>query len=260
LIPTILKIGPIGLHTYGLMLALGLLAGRMVLAGELKHRRMDPNFADWVLWISAIGGIIGSRLFDILENPKPYMEVPKRIISGSGLTWYGGFILAGIIVVIAARLKGLKVLSFLDASGPTLAVGYGIGRIGCFLSGDGCYGIPCHGNLPIPLCMAFPKGVVPVYVDVYNTPLYEIIGAGIIYLILRIMRDRVMTPGWIFALFLFIHGILRFSVEFIRRNPILMFGLTQAQIISIAVVFLSALYLLFGFKFLHVKPKSISRK
>jgi phosphatidylglycerol---prolipoprotein diacylglyceryl transferase len=235
------------------MMALGMLMGRWVLANELKWRRLDPRFADWELWMAVFSGIIGSRLFDILENPGAYINKPRMIFSGSGLTWYGGFILGAITLLAVARWRKVKFLPLLDCQGPALTVGYAFGRMGCFLSGDGCYGTACNGLLPAPLCMAFPNGVVPSYVDVYNTPLFEIVFATLTLVALRWMRSRIKTPGALFAWFVIIHSVLRFSVELIRRNPILLLGLSQAQVISFVGI-------LIGIAMLFLAPGKVPAK
>lgn len=122
-----------------------------------------------------------------------------------------------------------------DAVATMLASGYPFGRLGCFLSGDGCYGLPCRpGDLDATLCMPFPNGIVPIDVPVLPTPLYE---AGANFLLFGLpwrLRTRV-RPGVLFALYLAGSGVLRFLVEFIRRpdvRPDRVFGLRAAHLIA----------------------------
>jgi phosphatidylglycerol:prolipoprotein diacylglycerol transferase len=116
-----------------------------------------------------------------------------------------------------------------------LAVGYAIGRVGCQLSGDGDYGIASD----LPWAMAYPDGTVPTTESVHPTPVYETLAMGLAGLFLWRLRDRV-APGVLFGLYLVIAGIERFLVEFVRRNEEVVAGLTQAQLIALAMLALGA--------------------
>jgi len=237
MIPTILQIGPIGLHSYGLCLAIALIVGHYLMAAELRRRKLDERFAGLCVTLAAVFGVAGARIFDIFEHPEGFFANPiKTLVSGAGLTWYGGFILATAAVWVAARIKRMPWWQVVDSAAPGLAIGYGFGRLGCLLSGDGCYGNACSAGLPVPLCMAFPKGIVPTTELVYNTPLWEIGGALVTFAYIWWVRGRVQRAPGLFLRFLVVHGILRFVVEFVRRNPELMFGLSQAQVLSVAMV------------------------
>ena len=112
-----------------------------------------------------------------------------------------------------------------------LAAGYAIGRIGCQLAGDGDYGIPWDG----PWAMAYPNGTVPTDVPVHPTPVYETIVMGVVTLVLWRLRHS-LRPGNLFALWAVLAGAERFLVEFIRRNDEVVAGLTQPQLISLAMI------------------------
>lgn len=241
MIPHILKLGPITLHTYGLCLALALIVGHYILGKELARRGQPERFAGLAVTLAAIFGILGARIFDILEHPGGFRADPlKTLFSGSGLTWYGGFLMAAAAAYVAARIKKIPWWTVVDSAAPGLAIGYGFGRLGCFLSGDGCYGIACAARLPFPLCMSFPNGIVPTTEVVYNTPLWEIVGAIFTFLYLWSVRKSVLRPPGLFLRFLIVHCVLRFAVEFVRRNPVLAFGLSQAQVISICTSLIAA--------------------
>ena len=121
---------------------------------------------------------------------------------------------------------------------PGLAIGYAIGRIGCQLSGDGDYGIPWDG----PWAMAYPHGTEPTTVTVHPTPIYETIAMGLVAYALWRLRDR-LRPGLLFALYLVLAGAERFLVEFIRRNDDVALGLTQAQLLSVAMMLVGGVWL-----------------
>jgi phosphatidylglycerol:prolipoprotein diacylglycerol transferase len=119
-----------------------------------------------------------------------------------------------------------------------LAAGYAIGRIGCQLAGDGDYGIAWDG----PWAMAYPDGTVPTTEEVHPTPVYETLVMGTVAVLLWRWRHR-WRPGTLFALWLVLAGVERFLIEFIRRNDDVVAGLTQPQLISIAMVALGGAFL-----------------
>jgi phosphatidylglycerol:prolipoprotein diacylglycerol transferase len=119
-------------------------------------------------------------------------------------------------------------LKTLDLAAPAAAIGYGIGRIGCFLSGDGCYGIPTK----LPWGMSFPNGIEPVFVPVHPTPLYELAAGLVIGLWLWLRGGKPHGTGSIVGQYLMLTGIARFLVEFVRRNPKIIWGLSNAQLAS----------------------------
>jgi phosphatidylglycerol---prolipoprotein diacylglyceryl transferase len=234
-----IDIGPLTLQTFGLCFAAGFVA-----AGTLVWKRLEEwgKPGDWayeMVFAAAVGGIVGSRLDFIIQN---YDEVSDdllgNIFSGSGLVWHGGVIGGAIGVLIWARYRGLFNLSVLDLAAVPLALGYAIGRIGCQLSGDGDYGQPWDG----PWAMAYPEGTVPTDEPVHPTPIYETLTMGLVAYALWRLRDH-YRPGILFALYLVAAGAERFLVEFIRRNEEVLLGLTQAQLISIAMVLAGGIWI-----------------
>jgi phosphatidylglycerol:prolipoprotein diacylglycerol transferase len=169
-----------------------------------------------------------------------------------GLTFFGGLIVAIFAVWIYARRKKIPFLVIADTAAPALALAYGIGRIGCHLAGDGDYGFPTdlpwgtnYENGTVPPSIAFqnfdiannyPGGVVPNDTPLHPTPIYEFIMGVIIFSVLWKLRKKVWIDGKLFALYLIFAGAARFSVEFIRLNPRLMFGLSEAQLISVFLI------------------------
>ena len=151
-----------------------------------------------------------------------------------------------VVAAFLARHYGIGFLALLDAVSPGAALGYGIGRLGCFLAGDGDYGIPTS----LPWGMSFPHGLVPTYVRVHPTPIYEFMGAAVISLYLwnlgRRSSQHRIPAGQVFAEYLLLTGLARFLVEFIRRNPRGWLGLTNAQQVAVVSMVAGALLLLAG--------------
>ena len=248
--PVLFKIGPLPINAYGLLLVMGFFAGYWLLRRDLKERGADEEFAATVLSGGMFTGLIGSRIFHVLENLDAYSGNNfGRIFTGSGFSWYGGFLLTAVTMIWLARRKNIHWSTLIDAASPALIVGYGFGRIGCFISGDGCYGVPCAAldlHWPVPFCMSFPHGAIPTTDVVVNTPLIEVACALLLFGYLQLVRKRVTAPAGLFAQMLIIHAVMRFAVEFIRLNPKLALGLTQAQWVSIAGVVIGIWLIIIG--------------
>ena len=134
--------------------------------------------------------------------------------------------------------RGMLDVALLDLCAVPLALGYAIGRIGCQLSGDGDYGQPWDG----PWAMSYPDGTVPTDVTVHPTPIYETLAMGTVALVLWRWRDRFRT-GALFALYLVFAGVERVLVELIRRNDSVIAGLTEPQLLSIAMIVVGATWI-----------------
>ncbi|MFC1714082.1 prolipoprotein diacylglyceryl transferase [Candidatus Poribacteria bacterium] len=241
--PVILQIGAIKIYSYGLMMAMAFLAADFLLRRELKRAGLAADMGDLIVIGAVVGGIIGAKLYSITENLNdPDALSLRSIFSGSGLVWYGGFVGGTIAVLAIIRLKRAPLLKVLDLLAPILILGYAFGRMGCFLSGDGCYGPPTD----LPWGMSFPNGTVPTLERVHPAPLYEITMSLVVFAFLWKIRRRITPVGWNFGLYLTLAGIERFIAEFWRRTPVVALGLTMAQflgIVSIAAGTVMMLYL-----------------
>ncbi len=236
---------PFPIGTYGLMAALGFFTAQWLLARELGRRGFDRRHADTIVLLSVLGGFLGAKLAYVLTETPSFSW--SDFFSGSGLTWHGGLILAAALNIGFFLWKRLPLRAMTDAVAPMLASGYAFGRLGCFLSGDGCYGLPCKpGDLDEALCMPFPQGIVPTELAVHPTPLYEAAVNFLLFGVLWRLRARV-APGVLFALYLVGSGVLRFLIEYIRRpdeRPDRLFGLRDAHLVAAAQVALGLLLLL----------------
>lgn len=216
--------------------------------------------------MAVIFGIAGAKVFHILENLDAFFADPAGMIfSSGGLTFYGGFIFAGIAIAWYLKKKDVSVGAFADAIAPNLMLAYGIGRIGCYLAGDGDWGIcSALANKPawIPAFLwseTFPRSILganamviencPPWADgVYPTMLYEFAMAAALFGILWAFRRHSFLNGWLFGLYLVFSGIERFLIEQIRVNvEMTIFGITmtQAMLISALTVIAGVILLTF---------------
>jgi phosphatidylglycerol:prolipoprotein diacylglycerol transferase len=235
-----IHLGPVTLQTFGICFAVAFIGAGWLISKRFREIGKPADWAYEVGFCGAIGGLVGSRVDFILENYSSVKDdLLGNLFSGSGLVWYGGAIGGTIGVLLWARYRHFLNLALLDVCAPALALGYAIGRIGCQLSGDGDYGKPWGG----PWAMSYPHGTVPTTVKVHPTPVYETLTMALVALVLWRLRDK-LTGGRLFALYLVLAGVERFLVEFIRRNNDVAIGLTQAQLISVAMVIAGAAWLL----------------
>ncbi len=213
-----------------------------------------------IVW-AAVWGFLGAKFFDNLEYWDDFVQHPiDRLLSFSGLTFYGGLICGGAAVLIIAKRNGIKPLHMLDVGGPGMMLAYAVGRIGCHMAGDGDWGIVNPNpkpfswlpdwlwsykfpnnvvgeGIPIPgcvgkFCAELPQGVYP-------TPIYEVIICLILFAFLWSIRHKIKAPGLMFGIYMILNGIERFCIELIRVNSKYhVFGLsfTQAEMISSILV------------------------
>jgi phosphatidylglycerol:prolipoprotein diacylglycerol transferase len=204
-----------------------------MLRRELARTHLDARLADGVMVVALVFGLIGAKAFYLVEHWQRFVADPRAVVfSHAGWTWYGGFILATAAIALFCILRGVPFLSLCDAASPALAGGYAIARIGCQLAGDGDYGVPST----LPWAMAYPRGTVPTLERVHPTPVYESLMSTAILVALMKARKRVRTDGALFSIYLIAAGLERFSVEFVRRNPRILLGLSVAQAVSLGSV------------------------
>jgi phosphatidylglycerol:prolipoprotein diacylglycerol transferase len=219
-------------QSFGLMLALAFVVCGIAAGRYLKEVGRPVDWAYEMIFAALVGGIVGARLWWVAENwSQASDDVVGSLFSGSGLVFYGGLIGGAVCVLLWAWRRHVLDLVTLDIAAVPLAAGYAIGRIGCQLAGDGDYGKAWDG----PWAMAYPHGTVPTTTPVHPTPVYETLTMGLVALLLWRWRHR-WRPGTLFALWLVLAGMERFLVEFIRRNPAELLGLTQPQLISVVMV------------------------
>jgi prolipoprotein diacylglyceryltransferase len=242
-------------------------------APDTKRRKSsEPEFVEvpaqdhtmGITGAAMLGGLIGAKLFHFLERPSSIIEFFENPSLGSlfsGLTIYGGLIVGALFCYWYARRHGLPFAQLCDANAPGLILAYGIGRLGCHLSGDGDWGIPSNPERPSWIAwlpqwlwsydypnnvlssgVRMPEGGYPGYgthlvPSVYPTPLYETLAALAIFALLWSLRKRIERPLVLFGIYLMLNGFERFWIEKIRVNATYdLFGVVMTQAELIAVV------------------------
>lgn len=223
--PELFSVFGVSVQSYGVSKALALLVGAYLLGRAFARIGYDKDLAHSLAVWAMVWGFVGAKVYFILANLE---HLTWHMLGGSGFVWYGGLIGGTVAVIVMTRRHKLSLSRVAGAMAAPLSVAYGIGRIGCFLSGDGTYGKPTD----LPWGMAFPNGVIPIDVPVHPVPLYEALGAFVIAWILWSLRRR-FEPLAVFGLYLVLSGTARFLMEIVRINERVLFGLTEAQLFGI---------------------------
>ena len=229
-----IHIGRFSIGTFGIMLWLAAVAACWILQRNFRRWKIDAD-AISIVAVVTVAGVIGSKLWHVFETPRALMAHPADLLfDRAGFAWYGGLIVGILTLMWQARVYKLGSLQMLDLAAPAAAIGYGVGRLGCLVSGDGDYGIPTR----LPWGMSFPHGLVPTDQRVHPTPIYELLGALVILWILwrRGAPEKPKPIGQITGEYLILTGIARFLVEFIRINPRILWGMSNAQLASLGAI------------------------
>jgi phosphatidylglycerol:prolipoprotein diacylglycerol transferase len=222
--PEICKIGPLVIYSYGFMLVVAFFVAATLASQEAKRQGINPDFIFNLLFIAFVSGIIGARVFYVVENLGFYLKEPLEIImlAHGGMSWFGGLILGVIAGIIYIKRKKMGVYKILDLIAPFLVLGQSFGRLGCFL--NGC----CFGKESVLI----PAQILSSFFLL------------LIFIILRFLQSHPHKLGQIFYAYLFLYSIKRFFVEFLRAdNKIIFFDFTLFQLISILIFIFSAVKL-----------------
>ena len=230
---------------FGIMMMVAFLGSGWVMQLELKRRGLNPDFSADIVVAGVVGGILGARLWYVALHGGP-------LLSRAGLVWYGGF-LGGVAAVMAMSWwKRVPVRFTFELTAPALALGHGLGRVGCFLVQDD-YGVPTT----LPWAMKFPEGQPPTtaaslarwgvdvpagtppdaVLAVHPTQLYEVAALLFMFWLLWRLRRHRHAVGWLFGVYLVAVGLERFLVEFLRAKDDRLLGVfTLAQVTSLALL------------------------
>lgn len=241
--PLLAQLGPFQLGWHGLFTALAVGAA-IWLVMRLSERRGLPTdrIADVAMW-GVFGGIIGARLFHVLDHLPYFAEHPLEVFAiwQGGIAVYGSFIGGIAAGLVAANRMGLPKWQLLDLAAPAMLLGQIIGRLGCLSNGD-AWGAPCDG-WAYGLCIAYvndndllPEDLRGVPTHAY--PAYEIVAALVLLWLMWRLRDRLAAPGRQFVVGALGYAVIRFVLTFFRQETVIVAGLQEAQVIAIATAVL----------------------
>ncbi len=220
-------------------MALGVGVALWLAAREEERRGMSLDLvygsAPWVIG----AGIVGARLFHVIDNLQTYAANPAAIFGTAGLAIYGALIGGGMALVIYAYKQRVRLGLLLDIAAPAIPLAQAIARIGCFINGDN-YGVPTNPPLPWSVVWVNPGTMVPDHTVAYQpAQLYELVWDLIVFGVVWRLRDRVHGDGMLFLIYASLYSFGRFFISFVREDNIYFANLRQAQIIALAVMALA---------------------
>ncbi len=216
--PILIQLGPVTLHTYGLMVAAGFLLGITLAARLGQQDGLDPQRVfDTCFWI-VVAAIIGSRIVYIGVNYEHFIKFPFDMVKlwEGGLVFYGGFLGAIAAGWICVNRYGLDKWLFADVAATGAALGHIFGRFGCFAAGC-CYGKPT--DVPWAVTFHDVASIAPTGVPLHPTQLYDALNEFVVFSILIFVRGRRTFKGQIFFLWIMLYALGRFVVEGFRGDP-----------------------------------------
>jgi len=239
--PYIFITNSISIGSYGLMLAVAYLTGRWYFLKTLSVEHPNIKNTEGLIILLLIFGIIGAKLMFVIKNP----DKAHLLFNGTGFSSQGAVLGAIIATTLFTFQQKIKHYFILDTAAPAAILAYGIARIGCFLSGDDCYGIVST----LPWAMSFPNGIAATSELVHPLPLYELIYSVAIFIYLITTSSVKIRPYHQFFSLLFLWGICRFSIEFISTNPKLLLSMSGSQFGALIMIIVSSMF------FLNAKSK-----
>ena len=248
--PFILRLGPIELTGYGLMMMVAFLMAGWAIQLELRRRNLDEEFAADIVIAGVVGGLIGAKIWFVFLTGDW-----DSLLRRGGFVWYGGFLGATAAIILNGWRRRVPWRFTVEICAAPLALGYALGRVGCFLVNDD-YGIPSS----LPWAMKFPQGLPPStvanmnamgiatpgadplqVVAVHPTQIYETLIMMAAFWWMWRQRDHQHTTGWMLGCYLVLAGLERFFVEFLRAKDDRLLGpFTLAQATSVALVVVGA--------------------
>ncbi len=247
--PKLVSIGSFYIPTYGVLVALGFLAGLGIAVRLARRAGLPAEKITNLAVYCAMAGIVGAKLFMFLFDIGDYIRNPGQIFTLETLqaagVFHGGFIVALLLAVLYMRKQRLPAFLTMDAFAPGVALGQAIGRLGCFAAGC-CWGKECD----LPWGVRFRSDFaapVPLDKTLHPAQLYESAADLLIFAILYRQFNRRHRPGHVIGLYLVLYSTARFIIEFFREHEQSLVGpFSLTQWIALALLILGALILLRG--------------
>jgi len=255
--PLVLHLGPFNLTGYGIMMMVAFLMAGWTIQLDLRQRGLDEEYAADIILAAVVGGLVGAKVWYVLLTGEW-----DALFRRGGFVWYGGFLGGVAAVLLNGWRRHVPPRWTMELTAAPLAVGYALGRVGCFLVNDD-YGIPSS----LPWAMKFPRGLPPSTVGelanlhvsfppgadplqvvaVHPTQIYETTLMLAAFWLLWRLRGHRHAVGWRFGVYLVLAGVERFLVEFVRAKddrllgPFTLAQATSALLVLVGIVILRRL-------------------
>ena len=242
--PVAFSVGPFSVHWYGIMYIVGIIVGLIVTWPYARTKNFTEEQLEKIIYWGLPAGLIGARLYYVVQQPLgPYITQPWRILAfwEGGMAFYGAIFAIILTILILAPRLNISTWDLLDSMSIFAVVGQFFGRIGNMINGDV---IGYATSLPWGVVYANPGSLAPRHDIAYQpAAAYEAFINIILFSVLWKLRNRV-KPGILFFLYIFGYSLGQIIVFFWRDNVVILFGLKQAQLTAVAVIFVAAVMFL----------------
>jgi phosphatidylglycerol:prolipoprotein diacylglycerol transferase len=229
-------LGTVPIYSFGVLMSVAFLVAGYVMQADFGRKHEPRDLAWEIVGFGLVGGLVGARVHQALYHWSAFAAAPLDFATGrSGLVWYGGMLGGVVATAWPIRRAGVSYASVLDTAALGLTIGLAIGRVGCHLSGDGDWGTPTALRWGVAYTTGTAGWPYPPGVSVHPAALYEMAALLVIFVLLLRVRSPAVPAGALFAIYLVLSGVTRLLVEFVRTNPPVLLGLTEAQWTSLVL-------------------------
>lgn len=227
------SLGPITVHGYGFMIALGVFACILLGMYRAKQTGLKEEAVLDIAIYGLLAGFLGAKVLYVIVELETFLKNPMSVLGSEGFVVYGGIISGVFAAIVYCKVKGLSFLECFDLLSPSISLAQGFGRIGCFLAGC-CYGRETSSFLGV----VFPEGcMAPAGVKLLPTQLFSSVGDFLITAVLLLVYKKRKHTGDVGALYMLLYGVGRFGIELLRSdNRGTVGALSTSQAISIVIV------------------------
>lgn len=248
--PILVEFGSIKLYTYGLFIALGFLAAVWFTKKNGRFYGLTDQVVSDLFFTVLIASLLGARLLYVIIGFDSFRQNPLEIfkIWNGGLVFFGGFLAATLAAVIFCRLRKLPVWKTADVLAPGLALGHGIGRLGCFFAGC-CYGRTC--DLPFAVTFTDPNSLAPLHTALHPTQIYMVVSNLLLFFILLTIQRRKRFDGMVFLSYVILYSAFRSVIEYFRgdfRGDFFFEFLSMSQGIGLVVSVMALVFMIHRLK------------
>ncbi|MBI2853701.1 MAG: prolipoprotein diacylglyceryl transferase [Chloroflexi bacterium] len=234
--PVVLHVGPFQIHWYSIFVVLAFVGATVVAVKRCKKIGLPSSHVYNLMMLIAVAGIVGARLFHVLDHLEQYMANPGQILGFQGLAIWGGLVGGGIAVAIYTRVQKIPFRPLADAAVPALLVGQIIGRFACIVNGDAYGGVT---TLPWGFIYVNPGAMIPDYlkgVATHPYVVYEQIWNALTLVGVLLLERRTKAPGALFLIYVSAYAVGRLLLTSVRQEAVLFWGLQEAQVVSLVML------------------------
>jgi len=215
--PVVWQLGPFTIRSYGILISIAFAIGIWLAVRRGRTRGLDPSQMTDLCIVILVSSIAGARLLYVIPYWEEYAARPLRLLAvwEGGLTMYGGLLAAVLASIVFTRRKGMPFWTVSDVTAPSIALGLGLTRIGCFLNGC-CFGLPTGLRWGVRFPPHSAAGAEFYGIPIHPTQLYAALGGFALFVGLLLVEKRIRGEGRLFLLLIMAYGVLRLVLDHFR--------------------------------------------